>query len=449
MFPDVGHPLLPRLKDHERAELGVPQSCIAWPLTDPHSGGRDADQADELVKSVLSTNAIGSWDWPDRPVVFVSDLHADAEGFLRSLIASGALTRDGKGLTGLELTAFGRSALIIIGGDCLDKGPSNLDLLHAIKRVMDLGAEIRLLAGNHDLRLLLGVRALVGERTPLNEHMFVRMGNKVLPLLREVFDLHVDPDLDLKTAPKIAECRNRIFPGAKWERHFRVAAADYLNEAAIEKELKRLRKKVRNFEEAAENAGLNMRQLYVAAAKCQSLFLDPHGPYGWFYREMKALYQAGSLLFIHAGMDDAMARELAETGAKGINRRFEQQSRENPFTFYSSSIGNLMRTKYRPVDKPLTAQGVRHLHDSGVKLLVHGHVNRAEGQRLKSMQGLLHLEGDITLDRHSRKSEGLDGIGTGCTIIYPSGDIVGLSRDFPHAKVFNPAAHGAKGILQS
>lgn len=72
-------------------------------------------------------------------------------------------------------------------------------------------------------------------------------------------------------------------------------------------------------------------------------------------------------------------------------------------------------------------------------MLVQGHVNRHSGQELTSKHGLLHLEADITLDRHSRSSEGLEGIGTGATIICPDGNIVGISRDYPHAKLFNPA----------
>ena len=46
--------------------------------------------------------------------------------------------------------------------------------------------------------------------------------------------------------------------------------------------------------------------------------------------------------------------------------------------------------------------------------------------------------GDVTLDRASRSREGLDGIGAGATLILPSGDVIGLSRDYPRAKHFAP-----------
>lgn len=81
---------------------------------------------------------------------------------------------------------------------------------------------------------------------------------------------------------------------------------------------------------------------------------------------------------------------------------------------------------------------------AGLHMVVQGHVNNHAGQRLLAKQGLLHLEADITLDRTSRALEGLEGIGAGATLIFPSGDVIGLSRDHPRAKHFAPermAAH--------
>jgi len=42
------------------------------------------------------------------------------------------------------------------------------------------------------------------------------------------------------------------------------------------------------------------------------------------------------------------------------------------------------------------------------------------------------------MDRNTRKKEGLDGYGAGVTIIRPTGEIMGISTDFPYAKVFDP-----------
>ena len=53
-------------------------------------------------------------------------------------------------------------------------------------------------------------------------------------------------------------------------------------------------------------------------------------------------------------------------------------------------------------------------------------------------QGMIHIESDITMDRNTRKKEGLDGYGAGVTIIRPEGQVIGISTDYPHAKVFQP-----------
>jgi len=431
-------PLLPPIACTRSQDLDLPESCVPWPLDRGHDRTIANDTAPDLVTSLARANDLGPWDWPERPVIFISDLHADAESLLRSLVAARAIIRSGSGLTEFELTAFGRSCQIIIGGDCLDKGPSNLDLLDSLAFLMKSGADVVLLAGNHDLRLYLGLEALTVKRGSLNAHMFVRMGKKVMPLMREIFDRHVEAGTALQDLPSEKDCLRLMVPGKKWTKQFPKAAASYMNEAAIKKEMARLRKKTDKFSDHAAEVGLTIRELYAAALKCRELFVEPGGRYAWFFKGLKAAHQSGSLLFVHAGIDDQMAGQISKKGVDHVNRRFKKESRKDPFVFYSGTVANLMRTKYREVDHPLTEKGVEDLHLAGIKLLVQGHINQHSGQELRSKQGLLHLEADITLDRHSRSSEGLDGIGTGATIITPQGNILGISRDYPHAKLFNP-----------
>jgi len=432
-------PLLPPIGRAEIADLGLPESCVPWPLEKNPDTMLAGSSAPDLATSLARANALGPWDWPEKPVIFISDLHADAESLLRSLVAARAILRTGPGLTEFTLTPFGRSCQIVVGGDCLDKGPSNLDLLDSLSYLMKSGADVVLLAGNHDLRLYLGLEALTVKRGSLNAHMFVRMGKKVMPLLREVFDRHVDATDATAELPDEETCRNLMVPGRKWRKQFPKAAARYMNDAAIAREMTRLEKKTDKFADHAAEAGLTIRQLYAAALKCRELFVEPSGRYTWFFQTMKAVHQSGSLLFVHAGVDDQMAAQISRKGVAHVNRRFRKESRKDPFVFYTGTVANLVRTKYRDVDHPLTETGVDDLHAAGIKLLVHGHVNRHTGQELKSKHGLLHLEADITLDRHSRSTEGLEGIGTGATIISPDGNILGISRDYPHAKLFNPA----------
>lgn len=431
-------PVLPPVYDDAAELSGLPRDFEAWRLDEDHSGGGGA----AVRASLAAAEAHGAWTWPDRPVVFVSDPHADADGFLRSLVAAGAARRKGRSFA---LTSFGREARIIIGGDCLDKGPSNLDMLDALRGLIDEGADVHLLAGNHDLRLRLAIRALLLPRTTLTEHLFVRMGRKILPLLREVRDRHVTAD-DLSSVPAEADCRERIFPRESWFEAFPIEAAAHLTEAGIGKEMRKLRKKARQFAAQAAAEGLSMRDVYAAALACNDLFLAEGGAYTWFYSAMDVVARIGSLLFVHAGIDNAMCKLLAEGGAAAVNARYRAEAEEHPFAFYTGPVANLVRTKYRPVDGKLTARGVNRLHAAGIKMVVQGHVNNHRGQRLLAKKGLLHLEGDVTLDRSSRLSQGLPGIGAGATLIFPTGDVVGLSSDYPKAKHFKPEHHFLEGL---
>jgi hypothetical protein len=54
-------------------------------------------------------------------------------------------------------------------------------------------------------------------------------------------------------------------------------------------------------------------------------------------------------------------------------------------------------------------------------------------------RGMVHVEGDTTMDRNSRTREGLRGYGIGVTIVHPAGRVVGISNDYPYAKIFKPA----------
>ena len=103
-------------------------------------------------------------------------------------------------------------------------------------------------------------------------------------------------------------------------------------------------------------------------------------------------------------------------------------------------MANIIRTKYRPIDMPLTRHGVKLLRKkSGVHAIVHGHRNLLHGQRVMLRKGIVNFECDTTLDRNSRKKEGLQGQGAAVTIFRPEGLVMGISSDYPYIKVFEPA----------
>lgn len=416
--------LLPPISDSDGFTASLPRNLEPW-----------SDAAERPVADCLTrARRHGGWHWPDRPVVFVSDPHADAEGFLRSLIAAGAIHRaNGQ----ISLTSFGHAARIVLGGDTLDKGPSNLALLDAIAEVMNSGADVTILSGNHDLRMRIAIGAVRGPRTELTEHLFVRMGRKILPALREVLERFVTPE-DLAALPSETDCKARLLPGQNWSHRFAKAARKELRPRVVEKEIRKLEEKLRKFDADRARNGMNHRQLLAALLKCNDIFLEPGGHYAWFFERMQVVARSGSLLFVHAGLCDDMATALVRDGVNSVNAAYASAAQNATLGFYFGPLANLVRTKYRASDCTLTEAGVETLNRAGLHMVVQGHVNNHTGQRLLAKQGLLHLEGDITLDRASRALEGLEGIGAGATLIFPSGDVIGLSRDHPRAKHFAP-----------
>ena len=434
---------LPAVGDDLPDLAGLPRDVRPWDLHEDHSGCSNGSVALSLGRAAQ----YGTWRFPEKPVIFLSDPHADADSFLRSLVAAGAIRREAVAPRRFTLTRFGASAQIVVGGDCLDKGPSNLDMLDALKALIDTGADVHLLAGNHDLRFLVGLvaldRGLCGrdaERSALTEHLFIRLGKKAMPLLAEVYARYVAPKGLRDDLPDEETAKAILYPADDWADRFDRAAKPYLKAKARAREIGRLEKKRRTFAESAAEYGLTMRMMLAAAQVCRTLFL-PGGELAWFYDRMQAVMRTGSILFVHAGRDDAACRMLARDGPDAVNAAFQNEARRDPFEFYFGVVANMMRTKYRDSDRALSDTGVDDLLGAGVKMVVQGHVNNHRGQRLLAKSGLLHLEGDVSLDRATRALEGLAGHGAGATLIYPSGDVLGLCSDYPTIKHFHPARH--------
>jgi calcineurin-like phosphoesterase family protein len=416
----------------------LPVQFEDWNIVETHSGHKNNLSLKHFTRVMRSIDGAKDWKWPKRRLYIITDPHADAEAFVNSLVLGGGVKRIGKTQTEFKLTSAGRKATFIIGGDCLDKGPSNLQLLKSIRQLLDTGANVKLLAGNHDMRLFMGVHALGLKRNPATAHLFVRMGEKAVPLLLEVYATYLKGKKVSKKIPDEAECKKRLFPDADWFEQFPQIASGFMSEAAIKRELQRMLKKIDVFEQDCKKVGLTMRDVYAIALKCRQLFLHPKGEFAWFYRDMQLAYRKGSFLFIHAGLDDDIIDSICKKSVRYINRQFRQHLEKDLFHFYYGSLANTMRTKYRPADLPLTEEGVKKIQRKGLYAVVHGHLNRTQGQRIVLKQNLIHVECDITLDRGSRKKEGLKDSGLGVTIIEPHKQVIGISNDYPFVKVFEP-----------
>lgn len=432
------HAFLPHYHGEKWIRQGLPTTCEAWQLGKSQSIGKDRSNHHALTEVLKQAVERKPWKWPKQPIYFLADPHADAQAFADSLVATGGVKKTGKGYRDIKLTHEGKNGLFIIGGDCLDKGPSNLKLLRGIRHFMDTGARVKLLAGNHDVRLFMGIRAMELERDIRTEHFFLRMGPKVVPLLKEIYSEYLEGKALPSDIPGKQECRRRLYPSKHWFERFPKEAAWLMPEKTIQRELVRMRRKYDSFEQSCEEAGLSMRHIFAAALKCRELFLNPRGEFYWFFDSMQLLYREGSLLFIHAGFDDRIINTVKEESFAYLNRLYRRQIKHDLFEFYYGPLANTMRTKYRDSDMPLTHQGVKQAYRLGVHAVVHGHRNRTVGQRIMLRQGMMHIESDITMDRNSRRKEGLDGYGVGATIIRPEGQIIGVSTDYPHAKLFEP-----------
>jgi len=432
--------IIPKISDkkhHADVLSRLPTCWEAWP--EDQASVNDSDALNVFIKR----SGKNSFTWPKKPVVFISDAHADADAFEASLLAAGAIKRHGSHPCEYVLTKFGKSAEIMVGGDCLDKGPSNLALLRSLAHLYRLKADVTLLAGNHDLRLLMGLLSLERDNDVGSQHFFVRMGKKVVPLFKEVFDQYLASSQWQKGVPSEDECRRVLFPDEDWFESFPFYAAGFLTAEGIDREISKMETKTQKFERHCAAAGLTLQQVYAASMVCRSLFLKRSGEFSWFFRKMCLVKQRGSFLFLHAGLDDRMAMLLAKRGIRYANRAFNKNLRgQNLFNFYYSPLANTFRTKYRDADLPLTKRGTKATTRAGIYVLVQGHVNQCAGQRITLKKGLVHIEADITLDANSRKREGLTGFGAGATLIDKKRGVVGISCDYPQAKVFKPNHNG-------
>ena len=393
-----------------------------------------ASSRQELVKLLERDQ----WIWPKRPVYFFGDPHADTDAMLASLVASGGIKKTGPEDNAFKLTKAGHKAHFIIGGDCFDKGPGNLRLLRMLKHLKNQEVSLRILAGNHDMRTLLGMQVVGHKRKLRNEHFFVRMGVKVIPLLKEINDEYLTGKHALKQIPGARECRRQLYPSKRWFDDFPRLAGSVMSPRGVELEMMRFRNKAESFDAQCEAAGLSLRQVYAAALKWQDLFLKPKGEFAWFFRSLRLVQRKGSFLFVHAGLDDRIADAISKQGVHHLNRQFREHLFGDPFAFYYGPVANSIRTKYREVDRPLSRHGATVAHSSGIHAIVHGHRNLYHGQRVSLRKGMIHFECDTTMDRNTRKKEGLPGIGAGVTIFQPEKLILGISNDYPSIKIFNP-----------
>ena len=429
-----GH--FPKYSGLDWLDGGLPSQAIPWPIPNNLSSHyRLGDEHEAFEQEIRDYGRSKPWLWPSRPHFFFTDIHADADAFLKSLVASGGVEKTGPADHDFRLTEIGRGATFVLGGDCFDKGPDNLRLLRALRNLRDMGADLHILAGNHDIRTYIGI-ACAGRRDPRYAHLFVRMGQKTVPLFKEIFDTYLAGG---RPRRKLGddEVRRRLFPGEDWYKRFPEAARGIVPPARIEKEIVRIREKTVQFEERCRSLGMSLGGVALALDEARRLFLHPEGEFFWYFNQMKMSYRAGSFLMVHAGIDDRVAAILRQDGVDGLNAHFQKAMSKDLFDLYNGSLGNVFRTKYRPIDHPFTQAGLRDAHAAGIYAVIHGHRRLTAGQQLTLRNGMMNFECDASVDAGTRRLEGLRGVGGAVTVIHPNARIIGVSTDYPLIKVFD------------
>jgi hypothetical protein len=418
----------------------LPTQLEPWPR--PGKGRLRVVDGDEGVEATRSQTRryleTKPWVWPSQVLYFFCDVHADTDAFLRSLVASGGVAKTGPHDADLELTPEGRGARFLIGGDCFDKGPENLRLLRALRTLIDTGAQVDILAGNHDIRTLLGMQC-AGSKDPRLSHLFVRMGQKTVPLFREVWNHYLRSSMRESELLPEERVRELLFPPESWYDEFPRVAAGRVPPKKLAKELARIREKTAQFEGRCHELGMSLGMVHAALLKSRELFTETSGEFRWFFERMGLAHRAGSFLFLHAGVDDTIAGRVRSEGVGALEESFRDLLRSDPFELYHGSVGNCFRTKYRDIDHPFTGKGLRDLNAIGIYAVVHGHRNVLRGQRMVFRRGLLNFECDSSLDCNTRASENLSGPGGAVTVFRPDGVVLGISTDHPNIKVFDPA----------
>jgi len=444
--------LLPTYKGLEWQDLELPRQVCPWPVQIASDLALDhLEERDQIREH--SPVCEDNWQWPKNDIVVFTDLHADGDAFVSSLVASGYITKHGPEDSDFILTKRGKKCRFVINGDCFDKGPSNLRLLQLIHQLMNQKAKLKIIAGNHDIRFAIGMRSLKNRSNPLLSHLFIRMAPKGASFFKEIYDDYII-HMPLKKRVKLGETlsdnevRQRLYPNADWENLFRKAAKGLIKDSKIEKEIDGVHKKQIRFEGRCKELGMTLPMAYAAINYWQDLFLSSKGEFSWFFKKMKLMYANGSFLFMHAGIDDVMAKRLIKKGVDGLNKKFHKELKQDPFNLYYGPMGNIFRTKYRENDHDFTREGANILTNCGYKAIVQGHCNRHQGQELVVRYGLLNFECDASLDIQTRIKEGLVGKGAATTLIKKSGVILGISVDYPFVKAYLPDAELATQRLQ-
>ena len=88
------HEYLPRYKGESWVKASLPGQGQVWMLGKQHSVKKDKYHSAAYAQEMHKAIGQEPWKWPKRTLYFISDMHADADAFFASLVASGGREKD-------------------------------------------------------------------------------------------------------------------------------------------------------------------------------------------------------------------------------------------------------------------------------------------------------------------------------------------------------------------
>jgi hypothetical protein len=379
---------------------------------------------------------------PEREVFVFCDAQGDPGATLRSFVLSGAVAKIGPDDEDIELSPRGERGVFVFLGDMLGRGQSSLRVLRILRRLKDLGADVRVLAGNEELRMYLALWA-IGRQEGQYAHLTVRGGKQLVGWIQEVLG---DPNIDTSATLGEQEAKEMLLVGDEWFERFPEWSEGIVPPQHRVRELSRIKEKCVEFVMALEEAKLTFAEAATAAIGLREACFV--GEFECFFNSMRLMEQIGSTLFVHAGVNDVVTEQIrADQGVDGLNDEFRRMLKVSPMAMYHGNLGNCVRTRYRISDEPLGDGGIRALEQAGVSLLVHGHSvsggDDGDGcQRLSRRGGVMDVDCDVTINVHRRAKLGLEQAGAAVVILQPSGLLCGLSSDMESGRWVDCRASG-------
>lgn len=137
---------------------------------------------------------------------------------------------------------------------------------------MIIGVDVKLLVGNYDVCLLMGLWGMSLQCDMWIEYLFLCMGLKVIFFIKEVFNVYCKR-VDSQLVLVVEECWRLLYFFKFWFKGFlKIVKLDILK-IVVDKEMICMWQKLKDFEVSCEVEGLFIWDVYGMALVCYQLFL--------------------------------------------------------------------------------------------------------------------------------------------------------------------------------